>query len=262
LVPLIAVHLFVFYFGILADDTPPVGLAAYAAAAISRADPIMTGVQGFAYDIRTAILPFMFIFNTQLLLIDIGSLWQLAGVVGTALAAMLIFAAATQGFWLSKSRIWETAALLLIAFTLFRPGFWWDQVYPPLERFGGAEIAEVIANLPDDYGLRIRVSGMSFSGDDINTYMTLPLGERAASGEDRLRDIGLTSVSAADSALQINMVQFGSIARQSGLDFGWRIEYVEIPAERPAKEWMWLPALALLGLIAFLQLRRRKLAVA
>ncbi|MGO2136235.1 MAG: TRAP transporter permease, partial [Marinobacter sp.] len=62
LVPLIAVHLFVFYFGILADDTPPVGLAAYAAAAISGADPIRTGVQGFTYDIRTAILPFMFIF--------------------------------------------------------------------------------------------------------------------------------------------------------------------------------------------------------
>jgi TRAP-type uncharacterized transport system fused permease subunit len=71
-VPLIAVHLFVFYFGILADDTPPVGLAAYAAAAISGGDPIKTGVQGFAYDIRTALLPFLFIFNTELLLIDVG----------------------------------------------------------------------------------------------------------------------------------------------------------------------------------------------
>ena len=69
--PLIAVHLFVFYFGILADDTPPVGLAAFAAAAISQGDPIRTGLQGFAYDIRTAILPFIFIFNTDLLLIDV-----------------------------------------------------------------------------------------------------------------------------------------------------------------------------------------------
>src|SRR6056300_2038860 len=71
-VPLIAVHLFVFYFGILADDTPPVGLAAFAAAAISGGDPIRTGVQGFAYDIRTALLPFLFIFNTELLLINVG----------------------------------------------------------------------------------------------------------------------------------------------------------------------------------------------
>jgi TRAP-type uncharacterized transport system fused permease subunit len=70
-VPLVAVHLFVFYFGILADDTPPVGLAAFAAAAISGGDPIKTGIQGFTYDIRTALLPFLFIFNTELLLIDV-----------------------------------------------------------------------------------------------------------------------------------------------------------------------------------------------
>jgi len=70
-VPLIAVHLFVFYFGILADDTPPVGLAAFAAAAISGGDPIKTGVQGFMYDIRTALLPFLLIFNTDLLLTDV-----------------------------------------------------------------------------------------------------------------------------------------------------------------------------------------------
>ena len=65
IVPLIAVHMFVFYFGILADDTPPVGLAAFAASAISGGDPFRTGIQGFMYDIRTAILPFLFIFNTS-----------------------------------------------------------------------------------------------------------------------------------------------------------------------------------------------------
>ena len=64
-IPLIAAHMFVFYFGILADDTPPVGLAAYAAAAISKGDPIRTGIQGFIYDMRTAVLPFIFIFNTR-----------------------------------------------------------------------------------------------------------------------------------------------------------------------------------------------------
>ena len=71
IIPIVAAHLFVFYFGILADDTPPVGLAAFAAAAISGGDPIKTGVQGFMYDIRTALLPFLFIFNTELLLIDV-----------------------------------------------------------------------------------------------------------------------------------------------------------------------------------------------
>ena len=71
-VPLIAAHL-CFYFGILADDTPPVGLAAYAAAAIADTSPIATGIQGFLYDIRTAILPLMFIFNHDIILWGIDS---------------------------------------------------------------------------------------------------------------------------------------------------------------------------------------------
>ena len=71
IVTLIAAHMFVFYFGILEDDTPPVAIAAFAAAAISGGDPIKTGLQGFAYDTRTAILPFLFIFNTEILMIGV-----------------------------------------------------------------------------------------------------------------------------------------------------------------------------------------------
>ena len=72
-IPLIAVHLFVFYYGIMGDITPPVGLATFAAAAISGEDAIATGVQGAVYALRTVILPFIWIFNPQLLLIDIDS---------------------------------------------------------------------------------------------------------------------------------------------------------------------------------------------
>ncbi len=71
--PLIAIHLYVFYYGLMADVTPPVGLASYAAAAISRADPIKTGIQAFWYSLRTGILPIVFIFNNELLLIGIES---------------------------------------------------------------------------------------------------------------------------------------------------------------------------------------------
>lgn len=112
LVPLIAVHMFVFYFGILADDTPPVGLAAFAAAAISRGDPIKTGIQGFMYDIRTAILPFLFLFNNELLLIDV-TIYKAVFIFIVATVAMLLFAAATQGYFLVRNRIWESLALLL-----------------------------------------------------------------------------------------------------------------------------------------------------
>jgi TRAP transporter 4TM/12TM fusion protein len=121
IVPLMSAHLFCFYFGILADDTPPVGLAAYAAAAIAKSDPIATGLQGFMYDIRTAILPFMFIFNSDLILHNISS-WP-AGLLIFAMACMgnFAFASATQGWLVAKNRFYEVPLLLGVTFVLMRP---------------------------------------------------------------------------------------------------------------------------------------------
>ncbi len=127
-VPLIAAHLFCFYFGILADDTPPVGLAAYAAAAISKEDPIQTGLQGFIYDMRTAILPFMFIFNTDLLLIGINSIPHALFVFVSCLVAMFSFANITQGFFYRKNKAFETVLLIIVCALLFRPYFFAERI--------------------------------------------------------------------------------------------------------------------------------------
>jgi TRAP transporter 4TM/12TM fusion protein len=121
IVPLMAAHLFCFYFGILADDTPPVGLAAYAAAAIAKSPPIATGLQGFMYDIRTAILPFMFIFNTDLILHDITSWPQGILIFIMACFGNFAFASATQGWFFTRNKIWEVPIFLLATLTLFRP---------------------------------------------------------------------------------------------------------------------------------------------
>ncbi|PID58031.1 C4-dicarboxylate ABC transporter [candidate division KSB3 bacterium] len=125
-VPLIAAHLFVFFFGILADDTPPVGLAAYAAAAIAKSDPIPTGIQGFLYDIRTALLPFMFVFNTDLLLWNVYSWGQIVLIFLTATAAMFAFANVTQNYFIAKNRLYESVLLLLVVAMLMRPYFFAD----------------------------------------------------------------------------------------------------------------------------------------
>ena len=122
-VPLIAAHLFVFYFGILADDTPPVGLAAYAAAAIAKSDPIKTGLQGFAYDIRTAVLPFMFIFNTDMLLIGIDSFPLAIYIFLMTCVGMFAFGSATQCYFIVKTRWYEIILLLGVSLIMFRPGF-------------------------------------------------------------------------------------------------------------------------------------------
>jgi TRAP transporter 4TM/12TM fusion protein len=122
-VPLIAAHLFVFYFGILADDTPPVGLAAFAAAAIAKSDPIPTGLQGFMYDIRTAVLPFMFIFNTDMLLLGIDSFPLALYIFAMTCVGMFAFGSATQGWFIVRTRWYEIILLLGVALIMFRPGF-------------------------------------------------------------------------------------------------------------------------------------------
>jgi TRAP transporter 4TM/12TM fusion protein len=136
--PLIAIHLFVFYFGILSDDTPPVGLSAYAAAAISKADPIKTGVQGFLYDIRTGILPFMFLFNHRLLLIGVTGIGDTLWVFATSLIGMFAFASATQGWLRCQNRVWESLTLLAATWMLFRPASL--DALIPLGPYGGATL--------------------------------------------------------------------------------------------------------------------------
>jgi TRAP transporter 4TM/12TM fusion protein len=254
-VPLIAVHMFVFYFGILADDTPPVGLAAFAAAAIARSDPIRTGIQGFTYDIRTAILPFMFIFNTQLLMIGIDSIVELVVVVASAILAMLLFAAATQHYMLIRNRLWETLAMLLIAFTLFRPGFFWDYLYPPLETRPGAQLVAVAGDLPPGAQLRMDVAGETLEGEFVTRQVLLPLGA-AEGGAERLAEAGL-EVREEDGKVLVDSLVYGSPAEQTGLDFDWEIRELKLEADRPSKLWMNLPALILFGLVLFSQRRRR-----
>lgn len=138
IIPAIAAHLFVFYFGILADDTPPVGIAAYAAAGIAKSDPIRTGIQGFTYDMRTAILPFMFFFNNELLLIksvdpldpnDInGWVWitnpfEIGVIFITAVIGMFAFSSATQGYFIAKTNMFERVLFLAIVPFMFLPKF-------------------------------------------------------------------------------------------------------------------------------------------
>ncbi|MEE4236693.1 MAG: TRAP transporter permease [Anderseniella sp.] len=266
-VPLVAVHLFVFYFGILADDTPPVGLAAFAAAAISGGDPIRTGIQGFTYDIRTALLPFLFIFNTELLLIDV-TWWKAIFVAIIATIAMLLFAAATQGFWLVRSKWWETVALLLIAFTLFRPGFWLDQVQPPYDERPGTEVIQLAASQPAGEPMRLVIQGPDFDNPDKIVQTTVmanlaPEGDGAA----RLEGAGLLVMPDGDVAkLEEPMAGTPFFSRFQMFDFyadqPVQVLRAEMPASRMPKEVFYIPALLLLGLVVWSQRRRRLVPIA
>ena len=261
-VPVIAVHLFVFYFGILADDTPPVGLAAFAAAAISKGDPIKTGLQGFAYDIRTALLPFLFIFNTDLLLINVSPLKAIFVFI-IAVIAMMLFASATQGYLLTRNKIWESAILLLVAFSLFRPGFWLDQIDPPHEKVEPTKVYEIVRDIPPNGVMTIVVSGPDFdTGEVTSTTVLIPLGD-PAEAEKRLSGTGLTIID-EDGQIRIEEPFVGTdLFDKIGDMFDYYadnpvvIDHIQQPRDRLPKEVFYIPAVMVLVIVVLMQRRRR-----
>lgn len=266
IVPLIAVHLFVFYFGIMADVTPPVGLASFAAAAISGGSPIKTGVQAFYYSLRTAILPFLFIFNTDLLLIDVG--WAkgiLVFVISTI--AILVFTAATMGYFQTKNKLWESLVLIFAAFMMFRPGFFMEHISPTSRTVEPAALVQELGETPAGQNLRLKVAGVNPYGKEIEFYseLTVPNG---ATGEERLQALGLELLDTGEK-IEINGVETAKIlidnvtmdspAAKAGLNWDQTILEVAVPQNSLPKELMFIPALLLVAGVFFNQ-RRRKAA--
>jgi TRAP transporter 4TM/12TM fusion protein len=186
-VELIAIHLFVFYFGIMADVTPPVGLASFAAAAISGTDPIRTGVQAFIYSLRTAILPFFFIFNTEILLIGVESLAHALFVCLYTIVGVLIFSAATQGFFLVKNKLYETIALFFISLSLLAPQILMNMFFTSYEEANSASLTGVhqtLGELPSGRLAKIYAVGFDEELEETVTVEAMIAGTKKASKND------------------------------------------------------------------------------
>jgi hypothetical protein len=167
---------------------------------------------------------------------------------------MLLFAAATQGWFLAKNKIYETIALLLVAFTLFRPGFWMDKVFPPYQEIKPSQIVDAAANTPLGDKLRLRVAGVNDVGDPIEFVALVPIME-GSTGEERLAKAGITLRIDGDNTI-IDDVAFDSAGKDAGLDWDQTVLRVLQPKDQPSKYLMFIPALLLLGLIIFLQRSR------
>ena len=254
IIPLIAVHLFVFYYGIMGDITPPVGLATFAAAAISGEDAIQTGIQGALYALRTVILPFIWIFNPQLLLIDVHGWWELVTVVVACTMATLLFAALTMNWMRVRLRLWESLVLALAVLLLFRPDWFMDRLAPEFRDVPAAQVFDVVKGLDEGDRLVAVMAGTTIEGDEVVKTVALQLGARA-DPRARLREAGLTVVPLGN-AVQVAQVRFGSRAARSGWEQGWDIRVVKVPTDRPSAHWFYLPAILLAGLVWWAQGRR------
>jgi len=253
--PLIAVHLYVFYFGLMADVTPPVGLASYAAAAISRADPIKTGIQAFWYSLRTAILPIVFIFNSELLLIGIKSIRHGLMVITTSLIAILVFSAATQGWFINKLRWYEIVVFILISLSLFRPDYVLDKFYPEYE-YEQLQINNLqFINLKPDRDVHIRVTRRTEYGD---RYKLFVINKDSFKENYSLEDYGVNLVD-KEGRMTIETLQWNGLAKKSGIETGDVISEFKIEnLERPNKAIVYPFALLVLFGFGYINYKREK----
>jgi TRAP transporter 4TM/12TM fusion protein len=267
IVPLIAAHLFVFYFGIMADVTPPVGLASFAAAAVSGGDPIRTGFTAFFYSLRTVALPFLFVYEPTLILYGVDlTTWagiaHAAWIFCVATFAMLLFAAATQGYFLAPSRWWESAALLLVAFTLFVPRFWLDQLQDPFEQKPATELAQIVDTLEPGERVRFVVQGPSFTTGKTTELTIAHTIAQDDPASNRLQAAGLILLPEGDRLI-LDEPGFNTPyqERLAGFDFylDEKVEVVNVlsPVKRWPKQVFYIPAIALLLIVIVLQRRRQ-----
>ena len=253
--PLIAVHLFVFYFGLMADVTPPVGLASYAAAGISGGDPLKTGVQAFWYSLRTAILPIVFLFNHELLLIGIENIGHALLVIITSLIGILVFTAATQAWFINKMRWYEIVVFLLISLSFLRPDYVMDKFYPKFE-YSPLQInnLEMITLKPDN-DVHIKVTRNTDYGE---RYKLFVIEKNSFDENYSLKDYGISLVDQEDKMI-IDTLDWKGLAKRDGMEMGDIITEFKVEnLDRPSKAIVYPFALILLFGFGYLNYRRVK----
>ena len=246
--PLIAVHLFVFYFGLMADVTPPVGLASYAAAAISGGDPLRTGLQAIWYSLRTGILPIVFLFNHELLLIGIENIWQALLVIFTSLIGILVFTAATQRWFINRLRWYEIIAFLIISLSFLAPDFVMSKFYPKYneQQLSSKEIQEL--SFDSSKEVHIKVTRFTEYGE---RYKLFVIEKDSFENNYNLKEFGLTLID-ENNQVTVDKLNWKGEAKKSGLQIGDVISNFKIEnPDRPNKSLVYPFALFLLFLFGY-----------
>ena len=251
--PLIAVHLFVFYFGLMADVTPPVGLASYAAAAISGGDPLKTGVQAFWYSLRTGILPIVFLFNHELLLIGIENIWHALLVIVTSLIGILVFTAATQRWFFHRLRWYEIIVFLFISISLLSPEFVLNKFYP---KYNYKDLNQIqLLELDPKKEVRFKVTRPSEYGE---RYKLFVIEKNTFKSKFNLDEYGISLIK-EEKRIVVDNLKWNSKAKKSGFKTDDYISEFKIEnLDRPNKKIIYPLAILLLIIFGHLNYRRKE----
>ena len=260
-VPQIAIHLFVFYFGIMADVTPPVGIASYAAAAIAKGNAFKTGIQSFLYNIRTMIVPFLFIFNSELILYDVTNIWDNIFIIFVSLVGILSISAAMQGYFIRKNKFYESIMLLMMGVILIMPNYIAKLFVSPYDVVPFSKLDDTLVILKDS-SVKLTVE----SKNQVIKEIIIPLKDKIQGFDyqgtllDFLnQNVGITLDvgSISDNRLGIKDIASWSYIEPSDMDDSYSIIELALSLKKHYHvTYIYLIAVILLTIVIFLQTRK------
>ena len=245
--PIIAVHLFVFYFGLMADVTPPVGLASYAAAGISGGDPLKTGIQAIWYSLRTGVLPIVFLFNHEILLIGVDNFWHAILVIVTSLIGILVFSAATQAWFFKKLRWFEIIIFLIISLSFLSPEYVLNKFHP---KFNYLEIEKSKNYIFEpDKDVHIKITRQTEYGDK---YKLFVINKNTYEENYTLEKYGLNTAKSNDNII-VDTLDWKGNAKKNGIEMDDIISEIKIENfDRPNKDIIYIFSFIALIIFGFL----------
>ena len=229
-------------------------LASYAAAAISGGDPLKTGLQAIWYSLRTGILPIVFLFNHELLLIGVDSIWQALIVIITSLIGILVFTAATQRWFINRLRWYEIIIFLIISISFLAPEFVLNKFYP---KFNVQKLSATSINslsLDPSKEVHIKVTRVTEYGD---RYKLFVIDDKKFEDRYNLDKYGLNVIEQNDQVI-IDKLNWKGEAKKSGIQKGDIISNLKIEnLDRPNKIIVYPFAFILLLVFGFLNYKKK-----
>ncbi|MGN7661473.1 MAG: TRAP transporter fused permease subunit [Anaplasma sp.] len=212
--PPVALHLFVLYFGLMADVTPPVGIASYAAAAIASANSFKTGVQSFLYNVKTMVVPFMFVFNDDIILHSVENVWEAIVSIVLAFVSIIALCAGMQGYFVRRNHVYESVLFIAMGVTLIMPNYVAGVFMGNREEIPLTVIEENVISVRVKDAIRVeyeRATGGS-DGPGKRGYVVVPVKESFEGSVAGVisRRIGVVAAGLKDGRLLVSDVIVGS----------------------------------------------------
>jgi hypothetical protein len=211
-------------------------------------------VQAFWYSLRTGILPIVFLFNHELLLIGVENIWHALLIIATSLIGILVFTAATQRWFFNKLRFYEIIIFLIISLSFLSPEFILNKFYPKYQNLKHQSIDLETVTLYPNQAVHIKVTRNSEYGE---RYKLFVIEKNTFEKEYTLENYGIGLIK-EEMRVVVDTLKWNGLAKKNGFQTGDIINQFKIEnLDRPSKAIVYPFAFGLLFIFGFFNYRRK-----